>query len=98
MFRKRRDADRQRVRIVFDGRTIEAEAGATVAAALLCNGVVAFRDPVVSGTSRGPHCMTGACFECLVEIDGTPGQQACLVPVREGMSIGRQAPLPAVAP
>ena len=27
----------------------------------------------------------GACFECLVEIDGEPACQACLVPVRAGM-------------
>jgi NADH dehydrogenase/NADH:ubiquinone oxidoreductase subunit G len=34
--------------------------------------------------------MMGVCFECLVEIDGVPARQSCLVPVREGMSIKRQ--------
>ena len=34
--------------------------------------------------------MMGVCFECLVEIDGVGHQQACLVPVRGGMSIKRE--------
>ena len=34
--------------------------------------------------------MMGVCFECLMEIDGTPNQQACLVPVAENMRINRQ--------
>jgi NADH dehydrogenase/NADH:ubiquinone oxidoreductase subunit G len=31
--------------------------------------------------------MMGVCFDCLVEIDGVPNQQACLTAVREGMVI-----------
>ena len=38
----------------------------------------------------------GVCFECLVEIDGVPNQQACLVPVSEGMSVRRQEGAPQV--
>ncbi len=34
--------------------------------------------------------MMGACFDCLVEIDGTPNRQACQVRVVEGMAIRRQ--------
>jgi predicted molibdopterin-dependent oxidoreductase YjgC len=29
----------------------------------------------------------GVCFECLVMVDGQPGQRACLVPVRPGMQV-----------
>jgi predicted molibdopterin-dependent oxidoreductase YjgC len=34
--------------------------------------------------------MMGVCFECLVEIDGRPNQQACMTRVREGMRVRRQ--------
>ena len=32
----------------------------------------------------------GVCFECLVEIDGRPNQQACQAIIRDGMQIRRQ--------
>jgi sarcosine oxidase subunit alpha len=32
----------------------------------------------------------GVCFDCLVTIDGVGSRQACLVPVREGMSVETQ--------
>jgi predicted molibdopterin-dependent oxidoreductase YjgC len=44
----------------------------------------------VSGTHRAPYCMMGACFDCLVEIDGIPNQQACQTLVREGMRVNLQ--------
>ena len=34
--------------------------------------------------------MMGLCFDCLMEIDGVPNTQACLVEVREGMVVCRQ--------
>ncbi len=92
MFRKLHKAEGPRVLLEFEGRTLEAQAGTTVAAALLGNGVVEWRRSPVDFSRRGPHCMIGACFECMVEIDGVPGRQACLVPVREGMRVRRQAP------
>ncbi|OOY44644.1 sarcosine oxidase, partial [Solemya velum gill symbiont] len=32
----------------------------------------------------------GVCFDCLVEIDGKPNRQACMIKVAEGMRIRRQ--------
>jgi predicted molibdopterin-dependent oxidoreductase YjgC len=34
--------------------------------------------------------MMGACFECLVEIDGEENVQACMTTVREAMTVRRQ--------
>jgi len=34
--------------------------------------------------------MMGACFDCLVEIDGVPNRQACMTPARDGMRVKRQ--------
>lgn len=68
----------------FDGRRIVANPGDSVASALLSAGIHAFRQSTVSGAPRGPFCMMGSCFECLVEIDGEK-VQACMTPVQGGM-------------
>jgi predicted molibdopterin-dependent oxidoreductase YjgC len=81
------------VRLHFDGRAMQAPAGCSVAAALLANGVSTFRTTPVSGAPRAPYCMMGACFDCLVEIDGQPNRQSCLVAVAEGMQVKTQAGL-----
>ena len=73
----------------FEGRALAAAPGDSVAAALLAAGVVDFRDTAVTGTARGPFCMMGACFDCLVDIDGVPNRQACMVQVAEGMQVRR---------
>jgi hypothetical protein len=59
--------------------------GEPLAAALLAAGIASFRETAVSGAARGPLCMMGACFDCLVEVDGRPNVQACLVPVTAGL-------------
>jgi D-hydroxyproline dehydrogenase subunit gamma len=84
------------VRLFFDGRAMQAPVGCGVAAALLANGVSTFRTTPVSGAPRAPYCMMGACFDCLVEIDGQPNRQSCLVPVAEGMQVRTQAGLRSV--
>ena len=78
------------VTLMIDGKPIKARAGDTVAAAMLAAGLHYCRTTPVSGAPRAPYCMMGVCFECLVEIDGAPNQQGCLVPVAEGMRIDRQ--------
>jgi len=79
--------------INFEGKAVRAYAGETVAAALLRYNQMKFRN-ADANNSRGPYCMMGTCFECLVQIDGTPNQQACQAIVHDGMTIERQsAPL-----
>ena len=58
-----------------------------LAAALLALGHDACRETAISGAPRGPWCMMGVCFDCLVTIDGTGNRQGCLVPLREGMAV-----------
>jgi predicted molibdopterin-dependent oxidoreductase YjgC len=79
------------VPVTIDGRQFAARAGDSVAATLLAASVKACRTTPVSGRARGPFCMMGVCFDCLVTIDGRPNQQGCLVPVRAGMNIERQS-------
>jgi predicted molibdopterin-dependent oxidoreductase YjgC len=79
--------DRQVVTIVVDGAPVAARAGDTVAAALLGAGLRAFRATAVSGAPRGPFCMMGSCFDCVVTIDGQRNVQACLARVADGMRV-----------
>lgn len=74
------------VRFRFNGKEITAQPGDTVAAALLAADVRIFRSTPVSGAARGPFCMMGACFDCLVEIGGET-VQACMTPVSPGLEV-----------
>ncbi|WP_417462974.1 (2Fe-2S)-binding protein [Kordiimonas sp.] len=78
------------VNFSFEGQLITAEAGESVAAALLAANVGSFRDTPVSESLRAPFCMMGTCFDCLVTIDDLPNRQACLTEVQEGMVVLRQ--------
>lgn len=75
-----------RFKIEVDGRPVPAEAGQTVAAALIGAGITVFRH-VPSGAPRGLFCGMGVCFECLVTVDGRPDQRACITPARPGMQV-----------
>ena len=74
------------VPIEIDGVTHHARLGESVAAALLAAGVTACRVTVVSASPRAPFCLMGACFECLVEVDGRQ-VQGCVERVQPGMRI-----------
>jgi hypothetical protein len=81
------------VPVSLDGVPVMARAGDSVAAVLLMAGRLACGKAPVSGAPRGPFCLMGACFDCVVTIDGAPKRQGCLVTVAPGMRIetGRKA-------
>lgn len=82
------------VRFTFEGSEVTAAAGESVAAALLAAGHRHFGFTATSGAPRGPYCLMGACFDCMVEIDGSSHRQACMIEARPGMAVRRMAPLP----
>jgi predicted molibdopterin-dependent oxidoreductase YjgC len=90
MFQRLPDVESERVTITVDGTQVRAAAGDSVAAALLAAGFDHCRTTPVSGAPRGPYCMMGVCFDCLVTIDGVGNRQGCLVRVREGMAVTLQ--------
>jgi glycine/D-amino acid oxidase-like deaminating enzyme len=79
------------VGITFDGRPLSALPGETVAAALSAAGILAYRR-TASGAPRGLWCGMGACFDCLVTIDGRANQRACLAKVAPGMVVESAPP------
>ena len=76
-------------RITVDSAPVDAESGISVAAALM-NARVPIRVSV-SGDARSAVCGMGICQECRVTIDGRAHQRSCLVAVRDGMVITRDA-------
>ena len=77
------------VHLTVDGELLAAQPGDTVAAALLAHSGEAFRK-TAKGSDRTAFCMMGLCFECLVEVDGRPNMQGCMVAVHDGMVLRRQ--------
>ena len=94
MFKRLDEAQRQAqgapVWVTVNGAELQCRAGDSVAAALFAGGVQACRDSAVGEVPRGPYCMMGVCYDCLVTIDGQANQQGCMTAVREGMKIERQ--------
>lgn len=76
---------RRRVRVTFDGRSVDAFEGEPLAVALL-----AADQPILSRSfrfhrPRGLMCDTGQCGWCECEVDGRPSVRSCQVPVRNGL-------------
>jgi hypothetical protein len=79
------------VTLIFDGKEITVPAGISVAAAVLghTHPDETYTNPV-DGSPRAPYCLMGVCFECMLEVNGEPNVQSCLVAVQEGMVVKRQ--------
>ena len=82
--------DRALVDVRFGARALRLPLGENLAAALLVAGIMPFRRTPVSGAPRGPVCMMGACFDCLVEVEGVT-RQACMMQVTDGLVLSRPA-------
>lgn len=78
----------------FEGRKIYFEQGMSIAAALLCNGIKDFRQTQVLRKSRGPFCMMGSCFDCLLIIEGIGNQQGCMRLAEQGIIVKRENSYP----
>ena len=78
------------IAFTWNGREVSGHTGDTVASALLAIGMRANRTHPVTNEPRGPYCMMGVCFECLVEIDGVPNRQACQVKLGPAMQVMSQ--------
>ena len=91
MFRSLQTSSGQNVTIHVEGAAVTVPEGISVAAAILGHSQHAScRCSFVSGENRSPFCFIGVCHECLVEINGKPNQQACLIQVCDGMVVKKQ--------
>jgi len=90
MFQRLDDPSANDVTFTFDGRQLQARQGDNLAAALIAAGVVSTRTTPVSGAPRGPFCMMGGCYDCVVAINGET-VQACMTTVSDGLQVQRVA-------
>src|ERR1700686_5295353 len=80
----------------FDGQTVEARAGDTVASALYRAGRRIFTRSFKYHRPRGLLCVAGRCPNCLVNVDGAPNVRACITPARAGMKVRHQNAYPSL--
>lgn len=82
---------KETVTITVDDIPVTVPAGISVAAAVLGHHHPGetYTHPV-DGSPRVPYCLMGVCFECMMEINGEPNVQSCLVTVQEGLIVKRQ--------
>jgi NADPH-dependent 2,4-dienoyl-CoA reductase/sulfur reductase-like enzyme len=80
----------------FNGQTVAFRDGMTIAAALTAAGELGLRH-TRDGGQRGVFCGMGICHECLVTVDGRPGQRACMTAAVPGLDVGSQPARPDLA-
>src|SRR5579863_1130724 len=80
----------------FDGQTVEARVGDTVASALYRAGRRIFTRSFKYHRPRGLLCLAGKCPNCLVNVDGVPNVRACVTPARDGTKVRHQNAWPSL--
>lgn len=78
------------IELTINNQPVSVPEGISVWAAMALAADTTTRIAPVTEQKRSAYCAMGVCFECLVEIDQQPNQQACLTPVKAGMQIKRQ--------
>ena len=78
----------------FEGRPVQTRDGDTIGSALFRDGVRTFNRSLKSHRRRGLYCATGDCANCLVTVDGLPGERACVTEARDGMRVRRETGWP----
>ncbi|MBL1066407.1 (2Fe-2S)-binding protein [Streptomyces sp. 7-21] len=76
----------------FDGAPVPARPGQSVGAVLVAHGITSWRTTRRGGRPRGLFCGIGVCYDCLIMVDGRPGERACVVPARAGMELRSEPP------
>ncbi|WP_447555116.1 FAD-dependent oxidoreductase [Vreelandella sp. EE22] len=78
----------EEIAFTFEGEQVRAVEGQSLGAALVGAGHLSQREGRLVG-NHGHYCGMGACFECLVSVDGHAGVRACMTPARQGQAVKR---------
>lgn len=84
----------QPITLEVDGHTIAASDGEPLAVALLAAGETLTARSIKYHRPRGPSCLSGACSNCLMRVDGVPNVATCQAKARQGMRVERQNAFP----
>ncbi len=79
-------AERRELEFLFEGRSVKAYEGDTIAVALLAAGIRALGTRPATGGPRGLLCTVGHCQECLVSVAGRT-VEACRCMVVQGCDV-----------
>jgi sarcosine oxidase, subunit alpha len=79
--------DQPEILFEWNGNSVTAKPGDTVATALYRSGARTFTYSYQHGRPRGLLCLTGSCPNCMVNIDGVPNVRSCTTPARNGMAV-----------
>ena len=79
--------DKPEILFQWNGKSVTAKPGDSVASALYRSGIRAFTYSYQHGRPRGLFCLTGSCPNCMVNIDGVPNVRSCTTPARNGLSV-----------
>ncbi len=74
----------------MDDTPVRAYRGESIAAALLAAGRGYGRVTTRLRERRGPYCVMGVCWECVVVVDGQPNVRSCVTPVAPDMRVETQ--------
>jgi len=83
------------VDFTWQGKSLRAREGETIASALFANGVRVFGHHQKDGAPLGIFCANGQCAQCAVIADGL-SVKSCMVPVRQGMAVAPMDGRPAL--
>ncbi|WP_410592457.1 (2Fe-2S)-binding protein [Amycolatopsis sp. lyj-23] len=78
------------IAITVDGETVTGADGQSVAGVLLAAGRLSWRT-TRSGAPRGVFCGIGACFDCLLTVNGVADVRACRRRAADGDEIRTQS-------
>ncbi|WP_432487998.1 (2Fe-2S)-binding protein [Kineococcus sp. SYSU DK018] len=76
--------------LLVDGAPVRGVQGQTVAGVLLADGQLSWRRTSRHGKPRGVFCGIGACFDCLVVVNGARDVRACQRRAQDGDVVERQ--------
>ena len=76
-----------KVNFTFNGIQYSGETGQSIAAALISHDQRVLRTTRFDNAPRSIFCGIGACFDCVVVVNGIANQRSCLVEVTEGAVI-----------
>src|SRR5262249_51309018 len=82
--------------LTFEGRSVPAVAGQSIAAALYAAGVRVFGRSFKYHRPRGLFCVAGDCPNCLMNVDGRPNVRTCTEPARPGQVVRGQNAWPSI--
>jgi sarcosine oxidase subunit alpha len=85
---------KKKITFYFEGKEMPGFEDEPIIAALHDNGIRHLSDSLRHRHARGFYCAIGKCASCLMEVDGKANVRVCITPLKQGMHIRRQAPLP----